>query len=155
MNRFAPFLAVILLAAVTLDAAAPTWNPGVLTYFNGASAQVYDLSTFAQDGIAAFGKQDTKALTAAIEDAQAVATFFKEEQAPPSLAPLAIAGQYAGSVSTHTLTYFSKLKGDAATSPFTVPTLLVMRSDCSSAIQAAKLEVARAIAAVGSYPPAK
>jgi hypothetical protein len=155
MNRFSALLLAALLALLTLGAAAPTWPPADLTYFNGASAQVYDLHTFAQDGIAAFGKQDAKALATAIEDAQAVATYFAEEQAPPAMAPLAIAGQYAGSVCVSTLTYFSQLKGEAATSPFAVPTLLAMRSDCADAIQSAKMEVARAVAAAGSYPPAK
>lgn len=155
MKHLPTILLAALLAALTLGAAAPTWNPDSLTYFKGASAQVYDLQTFTEDGMAAFGKQDTKALSAAIEDAQAVATFFAEEQAPPAMAPIAIAGQYAGSVCADTLTYFSQLEGDAATSPFVMPALLAMRSDCAGAIQAAKMEVARAIAAVGSYPPAK
>lgn len=155
MKHLPTILLALLLGALTLGAAAPTWTHANLTYFNGASAQVYDLHTFAQDGIAAFSSGDAKGLAAAIEDAQAVATFFAEEQAPPSLAPLAIAGQYAGGVCVDTLTYFSQLEGDAATSPFVMPALLAMRSDCAGAIQAAKMEVARAIAAVGSYPPAK
>ena len=158
MNKKAissPLLVIVLLAVFGLGASAPTWPAGDLAYFQAAGAQIQNLYNFAGSGMTAFSKGDTNGLQTAIDDVQAVATYFTQEQAPARLAPVSNAGKYAGDTCLWVLNYFTNLKADAATSAFVVPTLISMRMNCLDSIQAARMELARAVAAVGAWPPAK
>ena len=155
MKRFTIILSAVLLLALLLGAASPTWPSSDLAYYKAADAQIGELRSYVEAGMTAFGAQDTDALAVAVEDIQAVADYFADEQAPAKLAPVASAGEYAGDVCAWVLDYYGKMGDDAATSPFTAPTLISMRTDCLDAIQSARLELARAVASVGAWPPAK
>jgi hypothetical protein len=158
-EKFMNHWSVSLLAGMVLfglsAVAAPTWPPANLTYFNSAAAQTEVIETAAQAGFSAFGKQDAKAVSSAIVDLQEAGRYFTDNKAPAALAPLAVAAAYSAETCASTLEYFAKLPDESATSPFTLPTLLVMRSDCTDAVQAARMESARAVAAVGAWPNAK
>lgn len=104
MKRLLAVLSLALLLAAC--AAVPNWPADSLNYFAGAQAQITDLQTFADEGGAAFGQQDSEALAAALADVQAVAEFFAEERAPANMAPLSFAGEYAADTCAYMLDYY-------------------------------------------------
>lgn len=86
-------------------------------------------------------------------DLTAAEDFFAGEQAPPKLAPVGMAGHYAVQTCTAAIGYLDSATPDMATSPFAAPMLYSMATNCQAAIHAVDMEIARAVASVGAYPP--
>lgn len=141
-----PLLLVLalLLAACAIDTAdtvdAP-WPTADLTYFRGATVQITGLQTSVGDGMLASSQGDAAKLQSALADVQAAGEFFGGEQAPARFAPLSLAGSYAATTCARLLESLSRTDGE------------VSANDCRAAIQAARMEIGRAVAAAGSWPP--
>ena len=155
MKLLSFLLAAALLAVFSLGAsAAPAWPPDNAAYYNKATVAINTMQTAVSVGLDAYSNGDAKSLKTATADVQSAGQFFLDNQAPAALAPVSAAGRYASGTCTWVLTYFAKL-GDATQGPFVMPVVLSMRSDCMNALQSAYMELARSVAAVGSYPPSK
>lgn len=146
-------LALFVLALTTGAASAARWPAAEATYIQHAGEQLATLRQAAAAGqqLLAGGDGDGAEL---IADIDSVITWFDDNQAPPKLAPVGVAGHYAAQACRTAVGYFSELPADAANNPFGAPMLFSMATNCQAAIHAADMEIARAVASFGAYPPA-
>lgn len=133
--------------------AAPTWPTANVTYMQDAGQQAAKMNSAITDGLAGLGK--TGSMTETIEIMNDAVLFFSRSKPPATLAPVGIAGSYAAGTCQRTFSYLGTLTPENANSPFAMPMITTMVYNCMESVQAVDMELARAIAVVGSYPPTK
>lgn len=143
----------LLLALTTGAVALPLWPAAEATYIKEAGVQLDALRQAADAGMQGLSSGDVDS-AALLADIDAVIEYFNDNQAPPKLAPVGLAGHYAAQTCRSAIGYFGELPADAAGNPFAMPMLYSMATNCQSAIHAADMEIARVVAIVGAWPPA-
>lgn len=153
MPRITLFAVAGLVLALTTGAVAlPLWPADAATYIKETTQHLAAIADAAQASTQRLSGKLDELPAGAEDDIAAAADFFTDEPAPPKLAPLQTAGQYAASICASSIGYLGSSAPEMASNPFSAPMLFSMAMSCNEAIQAARMEIARAVAAVGSYP---
>lgn len=146
-------LVAVVAVLTTTAVAAPTWPTANLTYIQNAGQHATKMTSTITDGIPGLGKTGNLTETVAIMNDAAL--FFSETKAPAALAPVGVAGGYAAISCQRTFSYFGELSPEDVKNPFAMPMITTMVYNCLDAVQELNMEMARAVAAAGSYPPTK
>ncbi len=152
------FLSMVGLSVALFAVGAaptPTWPAANVTWWNSALTHITDMEVTIGEGMTALSDSDMEAIAPAAAAVAPHRAYFSETKAPAQLAPVAAAALYEADTCTTALNYFSTLTPANANNVLAMSMLLDMQNGCRDAIQATRMEVARAIAAVGAYPPTK